>query len=34
MVMRANFLLEKVIVFNEGQENWQQFSFPEEILYL
>ena len=34
MVMRANFLLEKVIVFNEGQQNWQAFVFPEEVLYL
>lgn len=34
MVMRANFLLEKVIVFDEGQENWQRFIFPEEVLYL
>ncbi|WP_020587850.1 PhoU domain-containing protein [Desulfobacter curvatus] len=34
MVMRANFLLEKVIVFNEGQESWQAFLFPEEVLYL
>jgi phosphate uptake regulator len=34
MVMRANFLLEKVIVFNEGQQSWQAFVFPEEVLYL
>nr|WP_320191464.1 PhoU domain-containing protein [uncultured Desulfobacter sp.] len=34
MVMRANFLLEKVIVFHEGQESWQAFLFPEEVLYL
>lgn len=34
MVMRANFLLEKVIVFNEGPQNRQSFLFPEEVLYL
>ncbi|WP_028580916.1 PhoU domain-containing protein [Desulfogranum japonicum] len=34
MVLRANFLLEKVITFDEEQQNWQEFSFPEEVLYL
>ncbi|MBM9615086.1 phosphotransferase [Desulfobulbus rhabdoformis] len=34
MVLRANFLLEKVIHFNEDKQNWQDFQFPEEVLYL
>ena len=34
MVMRANFLLEKVITFDEEHKNWQEFTFPEEVLYL
>nr|WP_320010738.1 PhoU domain-containing protein [uncultured Desulfobulbus sp.] len=34
MVLRANFLLEKVIHFDEDKRNWQEFEFPEEVLYL
>ena len=34
MVLRANFLLEKVISFHQDGGNWSEFTFPEAVLYL
>ena len=33
MSLRANFLMEKIICFNEENRPWREFSLPEAILY-
>jgi len=33
MSLRANFLMEKIICFNEEKRPWLEFRLPEEILY-
>ncbi len=34
MVLRANFLLEKAIVFHEEKKDWRDFDLPEAVLFL